>query len=101
MSVYTVRVTEENNQFICWIDKDNEICVKQPFDHEISGDAFFTTRESAQAYGDKWAAIYTQMDIDAQAAEIERAEARKSLVAKLSALGLTEREIEVLNKPVF
>lgn len=96
MANYTVRVTEENNKFICWIDKDNEICIRQPFDHEISGDAFFTTSENAQSYGDKWAAIYTQMEIDAEAAEQARITAKASAEAKLVALGLTADEIAAL-----
>jgi len=98
MSTYTVRVTEENNQFICWIDKDNQICIKQPFDHEISGSSIFTTAESAQAYGDKWAAIYTQMEIDAEAAELAIAQAKASAISKLAAIGLTQEEIEALSK---
>ena len=98
MSIYTVRVTEENNQFICWIDKDNEICVKQPFDHEISGDAIFTTRSSAQAYGDKWAAAYAKMEEDATAAEQAMLAAKASAEVKLAALGLTTEEIAALSK---
>jgi hypothetical protein len=98
MSTYTVRVTEESNQFICWIDKDGEICLKQPFDHEISGDAIFTTSASAQAYGDKWAAAYTKMEEDATAAEQAMIAAKASAEAKLAALGLTAEEIAALSK---
>lgn len=99
MNTYTVRVTEEDGQFICWIDKNGEICIKQPFDHEISGSASFTTQESAQAYGDKWAAIYTQMELDAEAAEQALVAAKASAQAKLLALGLTEEEVAAITTP--
>lgn len=98
MSIYTVRVTEENGNFVCWIDKDGAVCLKQPFDHEISGDAFFTTEESAQAYGDKWAAIYKKIEDDAEAAELALAKAKASAIAKLTALGLTEEEAAIIAK---
>jgi hypothetical protein len=98
MSIYTVRVTEENNEFICWIDKDGEICLKQPFDHEISGDAIFTTSASAQAYGNKWAAAYAKMEDDAAAAEQAIIAAKASAEVKLAALGLTAEEIAAITK---
>jgi len=96
MANYTVRVTQENGQFICWIDKDGEVCIKQPFDHEISSSAIFTTHESAKAYGDKWAAAYTQMEEEAAQAEQAVAAAKASAQAKLVALGLTTEEIAAL-----
>lgn len=98
MSTYTVRVTEEESNFVCWIDKDGEVCIKQPFDHEISSDAVFTTESSAQAYGDKWAATYRQIEIDAEAEAIAKATAKASAEAKLAALGLTAEEIAALTK---
>jgi hypothetical protein len=30
MNTYTVRVTKEKGKIIAWIDKDGEICIKQP-----------------------------------------------------------------------
>jgi hypothetical protein len=98
MSTYTVRVTEENGQFICWIDKNGQICIKQPFDHEISGEAAFTTAESAQAYGDKWAAAYAKIEQDAEAESQAIAQAKASAEAKLAAIGLTAEEIAALSK---
>lgn len=98
MSTYTVRVTEEDGKFICWIDKDGQICIKQPFDHEVSGGTPFATAESAQAYGDKWAAAYAKMEQDAEAEAQAIAQAKASATAKLAAIGLTAEEIAALTK---
>lgn len=98
MSNYTVRITEEDGKYICWIDKDGQICIKQPFDHEISGEAPFITAESAQAYGDKWAAAYEKMEQDAEAEAQAIAQAKTSAEAKLAAFGLTAEEIAAIIK---
>lgn len=51
MTKYTLRVTKEKGKVTLWIDKDNEICIRQPMRPGTSEKDGWSSEEEAIAWG--------------------------------------------------
>lgn len=96
MSLFTVRLTEENGNVVAWIDKDNQPCIMQPHAPDQPEGSVWSSTEEALAWANNHAAQLEQLEIDFQAQAAAKADAQASAHAKLIALGLTPEEIAAL-----
>ena len=55
---FSARVTtNEDNFIIAWVDRDELVCIEQPFNPEVSGSPTWTTEEEAMTWATAHAAI--------------------------------------------
>jgi hypothetical protein len=75
VSTYSVRVTNENGKIVAWIDKDGNLCIEQPnHPNYLYNGENWSTEEDALAWANSECEKLTQLEIDAQAALIAKAE---------------------------
>lgn len=87
MSVFTYRITTENDQPVAYIDRDGSLCIRQEIDH-YSG-VTFSTEEEAEAWAIKHVAEINEQQEAADAAAAAKAEESRKIDeihAMLSAL---------------
>jgi len=57
---FSARVTSNEDNFItAWVDRDDSICIEQPFNPEVSGSPTWTTEEEAMTWATAHAAMLT------------------------------------------
>lgn len=75
ISTYSVRITNQEGKIVAWIDKNGGLCIEQPNhpDNLYTGENW-STEEEALLWANAESAKLTQLEIDAEAALIAKAE---------------------------
>lgn len=72
MTKYTLRVTKEKGKPVLWIDKDGEICIRQPMRPGTSEKLGWSSEEEAIAWGTAHAQQLTEAAANAEITEINK-----------------------------
>lgn len=72
MTTYTIRVTKEKGKVILWIDKDNEICIRQPMRPGTSEKLGWSSEEEAITWGKAHAQQLTEAAAHNEVIEINK-----------------------------
>lgn len=95
MTQYTVRITKERGKVVAWIDKDNEVCIKQPMRPGRSEKEGWQSEEEAILWAQKHAYELTQsaahneiVEINKQANEELERQANRATILQAAALSV-------------
>jgi dsDNA-binding SOS-regulon protein len=95
MNSYTVRITKEKGKIIAWIDKDGEICIKQPMRPGRGEKEGWQSEEEARlwaqghAYHLTESAAYNEViEINKQASEELERQANRATILQAAALSV-------------
>ena len=95
MNTYTVRITKEKGKVIAWIDKDGEICIKQPMRPGRGEKEGWNSEEEARLWAESHAYSLTQSaayndinEINKQATEELERQANRATILQAAALAV-------------
>lgn len=95
MHKYTVRITKERGKVIAWIDKDGEICIKQPMRPGRGEKEGWTSEEEAKLWAENHAYELTQSaayneisEINKQANEELERQSNRATILQAAALAV-------------
>jgi hypothetical protein len=95
MHKYTVRLTKDRGKVIAWIDKDGEVCIKQPMRPGRSEKEGWQSEEEAILWAQKHAYELTQSaahneitEINKQASEELERQANRATILQAAALSV-------------
>lgn len=95
MTQYTVRLTKDRGKVVAWIDKDGEVCIKQPMRPGRSEKEGWQSEEEAILWAQKHAYELTQSaahneitEINKQASEELERQANRATILQAAALSV-------------